>query len=294
MDANYEFKRILLPTDFSESAFMAMQHAARLASVCNGKLTLLNIREAFSESVLQKEFGIILKNDKDYIDHVNKLLKEKADSIKASFGIEVEYISKSGNLAKEVADFVKNNDINLVVLGMHGLKGRDSYFMGGNAYKIVSTTKVPVLQVEADAKETKYKTIVLPVDSSFHTREKIPYATKIAKAFGSEIKIAGLLTSKNEAIKTQFLKVMHQVEHYIAAAGVKHSKEVLDSDNLAKDTMQYAEKHNADLIVIMSEQEKSISGIFLGPYAQQLVQNSKIPILTIPPKVSMVMADVTI
>ena len=100
MDATYEFKKILLPTDFSESAFMAMQHAARLASVCKGKLTLLNIREAFSESVLQKEFGIILKSDKDYIDHVNKLLKDKADGIKATFGIEVECISKSGNLKR--------------------------------------------------------------------------------------------------------------------------------------------------------------------------------------------------
>jgi hypothetical protein len=44
----------------------------------------------------------------------------------------------------------------------------------------------------------------------------------------------------------------------------------------------------------MSEQEKTFKGIFLGPYAQQLVNISTRPVLTIPPKVHMVMKGVSV
>jgi nucleotide-binding universal stress UspA family protein len=47
--------------------------------------------------------------------------------------------------------------------------------------------------------------------------------------------------------------------------------------------MEFAAEKNADLIIIMNEQETNTTGFFMGPYAQQIVNHSTIPVLSIPP-----------
>ncbi len=57
----------------------------------------------------------------------------------------------------------------------------------------------------------------------------------------------------------------------------------LDGDNLAKLTMQAAEERDADLLIIMTEQEPSLTGFFLGTFATQVVNHSKIPVMSVHP-----------
>lgn len=293
MENRFSYDHILCPTDFSQTAGVALQHAAYLAEKTNAKLTIFNVREAFAEYIILQEYGIRGKEDQDYFAHVEKKMEALAVPIRAR-GVDVRVACASGKIADEVARFVKENDITEVVIGMHGVKGRDSYFMGGNAYKIVNSTKVPVLQVDKHAHTHQYKTMVLPIDSSFHTREKVPYATALAKIYGAEIKLLALQTSRSEEVRHSVLNVLNQVHRYIAENGVSVSVETRDSENLSEDTLKYADEINADLIVIMSEQEKTLKGLFLGPYAQQLVNHSTRPVFTVPPKVQMVMNSVNI
>lgn len=294
MDTKYSFDHILCPTDFSVTANVALGHAAILAGKFNAKLTLLNVRESFSEFMILQEYGIPGREDKDYFAHVNSKLEALAEEIRKQNGITVETACTSGKIADEVSKFVKENKVSDVVIGMHGVKGRDSYFMGGNAHRIVNSTNVPVLQVDKHAHTSDYRTILMPIDSSFHTREKIPYATALAKKYNAEIRLIALQTSRDEEIRQNVLKVLNQVEKYIGDSGVPFQTAVRNSDNLADDTLEYADEINADLIVIMSEQEKTLKGLFLGSYAQQLVNQSTRPVLTIPPKIHMVMSNVNV
>jgi nucleotide-binding universal stress UspA family protein len=50
--------------------------------------------------------------------------------------------------------------------------------------------------------------------------------------------------------------------------------------------MEYATEIKADLIIIMNEQEVNTTGFFMGPYAQQVVNHSKIPVISIRPSSS--------
>lgn len=295
MDAKYNFNHILCPTDFSETAGVAMEHAAILASRFGAKLTLFNVRDSFSEYRILQEYGMKGREDKDYLNHVGQKLTEMASQIKSKYALsEVHTAIKTGKIAAEIMNYVKENQVSDVVIGMHGIKGRDPYFMGGNAYKIVTTTQVPVLQVDKHALTADYKTIVLPLDSSFHTREKVPYAAALAQKYGSEIHILVLQSSRDNEIRDHVNKIQFQVEKYLNNLGIKHQSTVRNSENLANDTLEFADEINAGLIIIMSEQEKTFKGLFLGPFAQQLVNVSTRPVLTIPPKVHMVMSSITV
>jgi nucleotide-binding universal stress UspA family protein len=294
MELNFDISHILLPTDFSESADMALRHAGNLARLFGARLTLLNVRESFAEHFVLQRYGLKGHEDKEYFQHVMVPLNERAELVQKEFGIKPEVVVKSGSITQEVSKFVKENKVTDIVIGMHGLKGRNAFFMGGHAYKIVNSTRVPVLQVEQEATNLDYKTIVMPIDSSFHTREKVPYVAMLAQKFNSLVKIPALLTSGSKDVKNNLLKVLHQVEQYLNTRHIRTESELITTSNLAKETLSYSEQHKADLIVIMSEQEISIKGLFLGPFAQQIVQQSHIPVFTIPPKVEMLISRVSV
>ena len=50
------------------------------------------------------------------------------------------------------------------------------------------------------------------------------------------------------------------------------------------DTIEYANKVNADMIAIMTEQESSLSSLIMGTFAQQMLSQSTIPVLTVRPR----------
>mgnify|MGYP000974535028 CR=1 FL=1 len=73
-------------------------------------------------------------------------------------------------------------------------------------------------------------------------------------------------------------------EKKITEAGINQYTETIEADNITNATIKYAQKVNASLIAIMTEQETTASNILLGPYAQQMVNHSPIPVLSIQPK----------
>ena len=76
---------------------------------------------------------------------------------------------------------------------------------------------------------------------------------------------------------------MKQVEDFLKEKEVKYTITTLFCSNIAKATMDYAKEQKGDMIVIMNEQEINDTGFFLGPYAQQVVNHSDIPVLSLRP-----------
>ena len=71
---------------------------------------------------------------------------------------------------------------------------------------------------------------------------------------------------------------------YLEDEGIRYKRDVLEcNDNLTLETIDYAKKIKANLISIMTEQETSPFNLLIGPYAQQMVNNSPIPVLSINP-----------
>jgi hypothetical protein len=65
----------------------------------------------------------------------------------------------------------------------------------------------------------------------------------------------------------------------------------LHGDNLTDITIDYANSVNADLISIMTEQEKSVGNLLLGNYAHQMINKSYIPVLSFPNYQIRIVAD---
>ena len=169
-------------------------------------------------------------------------------------------------------------------MGTHGTSGIAEFFVGSNTYKVVTKSTCPVLSVQGNAKQLGYKNILLPIDDSTHSRQKVNHAIVLAKHFASKLHVLGLADSdmdKSDLGKFD-IKLIH-IQDYIQKCGVMCDKNIVAGTNQAKMTLDYANNSATDLIVIMTDQEENITGRLMGTYAQQIINHSKIPVMSVHP-----------
>lgn len=196
---------------------------------------------------------------------------------------KMDYTVGSGKVSQELATMAKADNATMVIVGTHGTSGYEKDWIGRNAYKTIEDTECPVITVRENFNFNKdLERIVVPIDSSMETRQKVPMAAKMAKLFNSKIHILGLYTS--ESIMPMVNKYVEQVEKFLQKYNIEYCTDKMGCENITDATLEYAYNINADLIVIMTEQEKRFSNIMLGSYAQQMIHRSMIPIMTIHPE----------
>lgn len=201
-------------------------------------------------------------------------------------GIKLEYVLRQGDPATELTSQAAEDEAALLIVGTHGMSGAKKGILGRNSYKTIEQSPVPVLIVREDFNINKdLETIVVPIDSSDDTRQKAGQAAMFARTFGSTIHLLGLYTTTTHDIRVLVNNYINMVERFFDNAGVKYKTVFLDVDkNVTQTTLDYAASVNADMIAIMTEQEKSLTSLILGTYAQQMINQSTIPVLTVRPK----------
>ncbi|MBQ2511712.1 MAG: universal stress protein [Bacteroidales bacterium] len=201
-------------------------------------------------------------------------------------GINMDYVLRKGNPSEQLAKECEQLNASLLVVGTHGSAGFKKGLFGRNNYRTVELSPSPVLLVREDFNfNKKLEHIVLPLDSSDDTRQKAGQAALFAKYFGSTIHILGLYTSSSPSIRRVVNNYVAMVERYLTSQEVAFVKEFVEvKGNVTTDTLEYADRVNADLIAIMTEQESSLQNLIMGTFAQQMITASRIPVLTVRPK----------
>ena len=210
------------------------------------------------------------------IEELNAIGKKFSKKHNIAYNIEV----KEGSVSKGIIATAQDCGADLIVMGTHGVSGFEEFFLGSNAYRVVTSSTVPVLTVQDHSDKMGFQNIVLPIDSSQHTRDKVSEAVALAEAMGSKIHIAQLVREDDDAAIMN-LKVK-QIEEHLDNKSIAHQTTVINNDNIAEATLEFAKKVEGDLIVVMTDQE-NYTGFFVGEYAQQIVNHSKIPVLSVTP-----------
>jgi nucleotide-binding universal stress UspA family protein len=281
-----DVKRILIPTDFSETADLALEHASHLAKLCNAEIVLLHVVTSYAFKANLPEINAEDEAFNAKLSGVvGSKLEEYAASLSEKFSCPVHTKVAYGSVRDEVVRMANDLDADIIILGTHGVSGIREFFMGSNAFRIVSEAGCPVLSVQRNATKIGFEHIVVPVDNSFHSREKIGLAIRMANTYNATLHICGMRSHDHDDadLNAKFRIKMKQVEDYLTEREVKFTATTLFCTNIATATMDYAQEKGADLILIMNEQETNTTGFFMGPYAQQIVNHSAIPVLSMRP-----------
>jgi nucleotide-binding universal stress UspA family protein len=197
----------------------------------------------------------------------------------------IDYKIREGKVYREIINQAREDEAFLVVAGTHGSSGFEEFWIGSNAQKIVSASLSPVITIRGGIKVDRNLTkIVLPVDSTLETRQKVPFTALMAKYFEAKIYVLSIYTTEIEAVRRNVEKYSKQVIEYLEENEIPYEFDSVESDNLTDSTIDYALKKDANLISIMTEQEKTTKNLWLGAYAHQMVNHSPVPVLSIHPK----------
>jgi nucleotide-binding universal stress UspA family protein len=274
-------KSFLVAIDFSNCSVNALLNAAQLAYLTDSPLELIWVNNP-EKSKVNVENGA----STGLIDEMNIQFKRLADELRAKYiGLKVDYLIREGKVYKEVGSQALESESELIVAGTHGRSGFEKFWIGSNVYRIVSTAPCPVLTVRADVTfNNKMNTIILPIDSTSETREKVTIAAEIARATKAKVIVLKLYSSKMIEVTHVVDVYANQVADYLRSEQVEVEIDESITANLTDTTIEYAKKVNADLIVIMTEQEKKAANFLLGNFAQQMINHSPVPVLSVRPK----------
>lgn len=278
----FTIKKILIPVDFSETSVFAIEHAKRLAKEFKAEIILVHVLETFSYIA---SFPELRPNNTstDLTKAIENKLLQFAEEVKSHIGSDVQTMILAGRVSEQVNQAAKEVNADLIIMGTHGASGFEEFFIGSNAYKVVSTSRCPVITIQSLTSSPGYKDIVLPIDNSRHSMEKVAFALVIAKQFNSQIHLLGLLEDEDENAKRKINLRLDQAQEYYNKAQITSTRKIVQGADYAKSTMNYAYDKKADLIVIMTEQEEDLTGLILGKFAQQVVNHSRVPVMSVRP-----------
>jgi nucleotide-binding universal stress UspA family protein len=277
-----KINRILIPVDFSETGLLALEHGVFMARIFKADLFLLHVIETV-EFAFNSDPMVLVSNDEEERKMVSKSLMILRDKIMSTDNIDITTLISRGRVVSSIIDAAADNHIDLIVMGTHGAKGFKEYFMGSNAHKTVKMAPCPVITVQTHAQHLGFNTIVLPIDNSFHSREKVDLVVELAVKYAAKIHILGLINVNEDIDESKFKMKIDIVEYAVKNAGLPYVRKIIKGGNLAVEAMSYSNSIKADLIAVMTDEESSLNDPLIGLFSKQIVNHSKIPVMSIKP-----------
>jgi nucleotide-binding universal stress UspA family protein len=270
-------KTILVGIDFSDCSINALEHAVTIAEKAQADVVMIWVNRPDSgKEIFRVDQEHIVS---EVINRFNKLVETHKPTLSKN---TISYLVKAGKVYQEIVNTAEELDAFLIIVGTHGSSGFEEFWIGSNANRIVAATERPIITIRSvvDAGRT-ISNIVMPIDSTVETRQKVPITSLIAKYFDAKIHILVMKTTTIEEVRQRVDDYVQQVERYLFENQIEFVKKIIETHQIADSTIEYAISINANLISIMDEQERMPSNLWLGTFAQQMVNHSPIPVLCV-------------
>lgn len=265
MDSKDKKDVILIPIDFTEQSIYAISQSYNLARYTNSRLLLLHVYE---------------KQGNEKFEEITKLTKKTAEES----GVPCDFMNIKGSIYKETVRVAEEAKAKMVVVGIEShMKPADIWTE--SASQMVRNCSCPVITIRGREQRDGCENILMPIDLSKESREKVDMAIEFAKYFGAAIRVLGIFSLKDEKYENQLHAYVHQVKQYIKSKGVTCSNKTMPSDNIAETVVEYANKIESDLIMIMNKPGLSVKERLVGTLTQKIIDISNIPVMTLNPRV---------
>lgn len=276
--------RVLVPVDFSFTSEKAIKYGACIAKYNNGELILMHVQKQNDLPFDIAAPDTRLINPVEITEILEEKLQQIASNLKKKYRIRVTTILTQGNIISEINNVIKTVKVGFVIMGTQGKGSFNDLFLGSNTYRFLVKTTVPTMTVKAVYNKLSFEKIVIPVDTTHHSKHKISAAIQLAQKLGAELYILGLFHKNSLQEKLKLEIVLHKIKEIATTKNLICSTEISKSENYIKATLDYTTEVKGDLIIAMTDQNTEFSNTILGTYIHHIINESKVPVLCIPPE----------
>jgi nucleotide-binding universal stress UspA family protein len=285
-------QRILLATDFSDTARRARDHALHLARRSDAALHVLHVAEVSD---------IFYETDED----LQERLQDRMDAVFAEADVSDLRITRTierGEVAAEgILDYAEEHAVDLIVLGTHGRRGLRRMMMGSVATEVVRHAACPVLTVREHDRpfpDEAVDGILVPLDLSDYSRDALPYAKDLAAQYDGtrlhllhvfeDLDLPPIYGDVHNPLLGTFPeirdKVEAQMQQWLDETGGPDVPVTLqvESGPSVGTILDYVETHGIDLVVLTTHGRSGLERFLLGSVAERVMQRAPCPVYLIP------------
>ncbi len=291
---NLIIKKILVPIDYSKLSLNALDYAVHMSQDYESTIHLLHVIDPDTYLTIS-EHGVELDLTREnVIQRENRKLAKLAESVTSKHPITVIPMCVVGSVVSEIIKIAEYHAVDMIVMGTHGISGFKSFFMGTNAFDVSKKASCPVLTIPNEKKWKNFEKVLFPVRTIPNALHKYEFARKIITKHQSELIILALLdddSSKKSNYLDQELKALNEK---LVEDNIKGYSIFTYTDSVAHAALRKSDELDIDLMIITADFSYSIEDYFVGPFAQQVLNHAKIPVLSVRPQEESVKAEKTL
>ncbi|MFB6132402.1 MAG: universal stress protein [Halanaeroarchaeum sp.] len=279
------FETIVVPTDGSENAERAIDHAAMLAAAYGATVHgvyVVNLTYA-GDFESGADGGVVLES----LEREGEKAVDAVRSRCEAAGVDFETTQLEGRPATRITEYADAVDADLVVMGTHGRSGISRLLLGSVTESVVRNCEREVLTVPADAPpvEAEYDNVLIATDGSEGSSSATDVGLEVARTFNATVH--GVYVVDEGVTQTHLIDELLQQEGRNAIEGVENRAEeaglevttAVLSGSPHDEIATYATEHDVDIIVVGSHGKGALERTLLGSVSERTIRSADRPVL---------------
>lgn len=274
-------KKILVPIDFSDFSENALEVAANLAKKFESELIVLHML-GLSEAIFTKDEAQEFMEAQYYL----KLAKKRFDAFLDKpylKGIKIYETVQNYKDFNEINNIVKEQAVDLVVMGSHGTSGLSGFFVGSNTEKVIRTCDVPVLVVKKKRKDYVFEQAIFTSDFEVENVPAYHKAMEFFNKLGAHIHLV-YVNRPNQYFKSSN-EIKKKIDFFMSVAN--HNDQVnmktvkiLNDYSIEEGIYNYAKNINASILALPTHGRKGLAHFFKGSIGEDIANHANVPVIT--------------
>lgn len=270
-------KKILVPTDFSANANNAAKLARQLSANANVEIHLLHV--VFTPADWDKmtdEMKDEYPESKSKVDQATQdmlSLVENPNLIGATVKGHLGY----GNAQDEITKYIKNNAIDLVVVGSHGTSSKADLFIGSNTQRVMRSTDIPVIAVKESFELSALNKLVFA--SNLDKDAEVPFKKikSLCDTINAEIELLYVNTPHNFKSTTEIDEL---VSKFKSNVNCNDSITIINEYEVPTGILKHCQHVMADMAALVNHRKAYAAHYQMG-VTETLVFHADFPVISI-------------
>lgn len=276
-------KRILVPTDFSPVSEYGLKVAASLARHIQSEIYLLNVIYPIQGTTFSA-YGDVNKIPRTQEDRfMAELVRKNEQRMQAlmdeyeSQEIKINPVFDFEDKVNGINHFIKEHEIDLVVIGTTESKSLADYVFGSHTEKVIKASECPVISIRNKHENFYPKNIVLALDVKNELYQGIEYIYDFAKKYNSKLH---MLYVMDDGVETD--EAVEKIEKVCADYGISnYSINTLSDKNPEMSIKKFSKRQNADMLGLISHGRKGIGSLIFGSVTNDVINDAEIPVMVV-------------
>lgn len=269
-------KKILFPTDFSETANNAFLYALNLAKSIDAQVYVLHVYElpmitgSLSAGLIQNVYETVelgsFDNFKDNIPQLRQIADENGLN-----EIPIKFILEEGNFLYILREIIGEERVDFVVMGTDGNTGIEKMLFGSNTINAITSMKIPILSIPKEMSFKGFKNIGFTTVFDQKDKDALKYLIEIANRH--QAKIHCMHVSKDGKYNEQAMKDWQN-----QFAGDPIIFEIYNDADPVNAVLDFIKEKHIDLLTVVSRNKGFFDKIFSPGFTKKIANKNITPL----------------